>query len=69
MQCATMWCKTTQYNIGLLQEVMTHRVPKGPLQKEAPLAEVGDAVAVVLAGITAGRKKQRSCSNLHRQVL
>ena len=51
-----------------LQEVMTHRVPEGPLQKEAPLAKVGDAVAVLLACITAGRKKQCSCSNLHRQV-
>lgn len=49
-----------------LQGVMTHCIPECPLQKEAPLAKVVNAVAVLLARITAGSKEQCSCTDLHR---
>ena len=53
---------------GRFARRMTHCVPECPLQKEAPLAKVVKAVAVLLACITAGSQKQCSCTNLHRQA-
>ena len=64
------WNATAQLRSKFACKVrMCHRVPGCPLHKEAPNAEAGDAVAALLAGITAGRKEACSGHNLHEKLL